>query len=219
MHDADLQGFLQARGVEADVKINNNFRTYLSVQRYNRRGSVLRLSLHKIFLSAPDNVLEALIAFIRGDREARKVIRDYVALSRKGLDYSSLVDKETLITKGKAFDLSEIFNELNARYFGGTVDASITYFGKDKRHKGRTHTLGTYCSTRKLIKIHAMLDSATVPKHVIEYVVYHEMLHAVIPEIKGATGQVRVHHRVFKQQEKLFHQFAPAKQWLKKIYS
>ena len=81
--------------------------------------------------------------------------------------------------------------------------------------KGRSRlTLGQYIDTLKLIKIHRHLDSVFVPRYVADYVIYHEMVHAVCPAYVDAQGITRIHTAEFKKQEKRFVEYDRATRWL-----
>ena len=58
-----------------------------------------------------------------------------------------------------------------------------------------------------------MLDAAFVPGWFIEYVVYHEMLHSVVPDEPGLNGKRKVHTDEFNRRERQFHFYRRARQW------
>jgi predicted metal-dependent hydrolase len=75
--------------------------------------------------------------------------------------------------------------------------------------------LGHYDASHHAIAISRRLDQADVPAFVVEYVLYHEMLHIKHPvEHKGASR--KIHTKGFQKEEKLFLQYQEAKAFLKK---
>ena len=48
-----------------------------------------------------------------------------------------------------------------------------------------------------MIRIHPLLDRAFVPTWFLEYVVFHEMLHAMVPDRYDEQGRRLVHHDGF----------------------
>ena len=52
-----------------------------------------------------------------------------------------------------------------------------------------------------------------MPSWFLEYVVYHEMLHAVVPDEFDEQGRRLVHHGKFMDRERKFHWFRRAKVW------
>lgn len=67
------------------------------------------------------------------------------------------------------------------------------------------------------IIISKVLDDPKVPEFVLDYVVYHELLHIVIPPRMGSGSKRIVHPKEFKQAEARFPQHAEAERWLTKL--
>ena len=65
----------------------------------------------------------------------------------------------------------------------------------------------------RLIRIHPALDAPFVPAYVVESVVHHEMLHAVIPVRIGKKGRPIVHGPDFRAMETRFYGYRRAKEW------
>lgn len=61
-----------------------------------------------------------------------------------------------------------------------------------------------------------MLDDAFYPPYFVAFVVYHEMLHNVVPGKTDAMGYYRVHTPEFKRLEKQFAEYDMAMKWEKK---
>jgi len=64
-----------------------------------------------------------------------------------------------------------------------------------------------------MIRIHPLLDAPFVPTWFLEYVIYHEMLHAVVPEEIDEFGRRKVHTREFYKRERQFHCYSRARRW------
>lgn len=67
------------------------------------------------------------------------------------------------------------------------------------------------------IVISRALDDLTVPEFVLDFVVYHELLHIVHPPRMGSGNKRMVHPREFRAAEAKFPQRADAEAWLSKI--
>src|SRR5258707_2814324 len=97
-----------------------------SMVTYVRRGGTLRARLHLMFLDAPPAVQEALVRYIvRGDRDASQVVGHYIDDNGHRIRATRPV-LTPLFTKGKHHDLLAIFHDVNAKHFGGTVDALVS---------------------------------------------------------------------------------------------
>jgi predicted SprT family Zn-dependent metalloprotease len=102
---------------------------------------------------------------------------------------------------------------LNYRYFAGSVNAYITW-GRRRATPGKqTVALGTYSEAERLIRINPVLDQPEVPRHVIEKVVFHEMLHHVLTPRNSGRRRC-LHGKEFMEFEHRFPRYDEAEQWL-----
>jgi hypothetical protein len=177
-----------------------------------QRGT-LHVRLHHMFLDAPVPVVDALVRYVtRGDREASAALGDYI--DANGFRLARRKRNAPLVTRGKRHDLLTVFNDLNQRYFAGTVNALVTW-GKrpsSKAEPRRTIKLGSYSGVDRLIRVHPALDRKWVPRYFVAYIVYHEMLHHVIPGSRG-LGRANLHPPEFKEREREFRHFERALDW------
>jgi len=206
-----------------------------SIISHGLKGSVVHARVHHMFLDAPPRVIGALVRYIaHDDREASQLVGQYIEANGARLARRR-ARAIPLHTKGKHHDLLAIFNELNARYFDGGCHALITWGRRTQRkaHKPRLAIkLGSYASLERLIRIHPALDRSWVPRYFVAYVVYHEMLHHMIPSARGtarqassniasaalASGLVKPSRRVlhppeFLEREREFRNFERALEW------
>ncbi len=117
--------------------------------------------------------------------------------------------KMTTSAKGQCFDLEHIFGKLNLVYFQSTIPKPVLTWSARKTFR----RLGHYDSTHQSITISRSLDDINVPKFVVEYVVYHEMLHIKHPT-KHLNGRRYNHTPEFKQDEEKFMYFDEAEAWI-----
>lgn len=122
----------------------------------------------------------------------------------------------SLAQQGVHWDLKEIFKRLNAHYFHNELDLPIGWFGNRHVVPRSSVRLGSYHARRKVIKIHRLLDQAHVPEFFISYIVYHEMLHHVLPPLQ-AQKRRRIHHPEFLRREKEFEEYTLAKEFFKNL--
>ncbi len=116
--------------------------------------------------------------------------------------------------QGKFFNLRAIFEKLNAKYFANQLRRYSIVWGRKRRQRPKDYIVfGTIQEEDRMIRIHPLLDRSFVPTWFLEYVVYHEMLHAVVPDQFDSNGRRLVHHEEFNQRERQFHWFRRAKAW------
>lgn len=115
---------------------------------------------------------------------------------------------------GRYFDLLEIFNKLNAKYFRNSLSGYRILWGRRRRQRPKEYfVFGTIQEADKVIRIHPLLDQSFVPGWFLEYVVYHEMLHSVVADRFDANGRRRIHHEHFNRREQQFPHYRRAKRW------
>jgi hypothetical protein len=130
----------------------------------------------------------------------------------------------SLCPVGDVLDLREIAADLNQRYFEGRLKVRISW-GKaagENAHPAsncrRTRTaslqLGSYSYEDRLIRIHRVLDRPSVPRYVVESVVYHELLHADLPPVTR-RGRRYFHTPEFRRRERHFRHFERADCWVR----
>jgi len=191
-----------AAGEPVLLSITDNRRSMI---RHFRKDGVLRVRIHHMFVDAPAAVQESLVRYVvQGDREASALVGKYINdnMHRIRADRRR---RRKLRTRGTHHDLLAIFRELNDKYFDGQVDALITWARRPpKRSKPRkTIKLGSYSATERLIAVHRVLDRAWVPRYFVAFVVYHEMLHHLIPAVR-TNGRAALHPAAFREREKMF---------------
>lgn len=113
--------------------------------------------------------------------------------------------------KGRAYDLEKIFDSMNAAYFGGTVAKPTLTWSARKTYR----ILGHHDATHKTIVVSRSLDSVSVPKFVVEYIVFHEMLHIHHPA-KIVNGRRYHHTAVFRRDEQKFRYYEEAESWIER---
>jgi hypothetical protein len=187
-----------------------------SIITHRVQKGTLHARVHHMFLDAPVAVVDALVLYVTdGDRDASALLGDFI--DDNGFRLARRKRNAPLVSKGKHHDLLALYGKINERYFDGAVNALITW-GKGPTRKTaerKTIKLGSYAAFDRLIRVHPALDRKWVPRYFVAYVVYHEMLHHVIPGSRG-LGRVNLHPPEFKAREKEFRHFERALAWEKK---
>lgn len=111
--------------------------------------------------------------------------------------------------KGRIYDLEEIFDGLNAKYFSRTIPKPKLSWSQRKTFR----VLGHHDATHDTIVISQSLDSLETPRYVIEFVMFHEMLHIFHPTVH-ANGRRFNHTPAFRRDERKFSHFDQAERWI-----
>ena len=113
--------------------------------------------------------------------------------------------------KGEVYDLSAIFDELNRVYFRGSLSKPVLTWSARKTYR----ILGHHDATHDTIVISKSLDSRDAPRYVIEYIVFHEMLHIHHPTVHH-NGRRYNHTPAFRRDEENFAYFDQAETWIER---
>ena len=116
--------------------------------------------------------------------------------------------------EGTHFDLRPIFDDLNERYFRGRLRGYKITWGRRRKHRPREYFIfGTIQEEDRVIRINPWLDQKFVPLWFLEYILYHEMLHAVVPDKPQGNGRRCVHTDEFNRREREFRFYKRARRW------
>jgi SprT-like family len=189
------------------------------------RGNRARVRISDVLEEAPPIVLEALAEILlaqlfrlEASREARECYLAYVfepAVRRRIDETRRRRSRLRLLpARGRYFDLEEIFARVNARFFERRLSCRrIGWSARPSRS-----VLGHYDPAHNTITISRSLDAASVPEDVVEYLVFHEMLHIRFPLERRGPRRV-VHSRAFREAEKTYPHYRRVRDRLKRIFS
>jgi hypothetical protein len=204
--------------------IRVEFRRYANANAQVRlENGMLHVRMADTLAGAPDTVIEALAEILlsklfrrpvpgaSNDRYRRYLNRRDV---RRNLDLVRQIRgrKRVEHPQGHCYNLDEMFEDLNFRYFHGLMARPVLGWSP---HASRT-MLGHYDPPHNAIVLSRILDRPVTPRLAVEYVLFHEMLHLRHPaEHYGARRCV--HTKSFKQAEKQFEKLREAKAMLRKL--
>ncbi len=116
--------------------------------------------------------------------------------------------------EGKYFDLRAIFDQLNARHFRNRLRGYKVVWGRRRKRLPKEYfVFGTIQEEDRIIRINPRLDQPFVPRWFLKYVLYHEMLHSVVPDEIDASGRRRVHTEAFNRRERQYPGYTRARRW------
>jgi hypothetical protein len=200
------------------------FRRFTSLNtRIRLRDGQILASLSDLLEGAPESVIRA-IAHILLAKLYKKPIDATHNLRYKRFSSSAAVTRQTELIRGtrgskrffgpegRFFNLDEVFDSLNVRFFGGMLGRpELTWSeGVAKR------SLGHYDAAHNTIVVSRVFDRPSSPRYAVEYLLYHEMLHLKHP-VKMRGLRRCVHSREFKADEKLFPQLKEAQAFIKRL--
>jgi len=117
------------------------------------------------------------------------------------------------IPRGQAYDLNAIFETVNREYFASQMPKPRLSWNQVSTQR----KFGHYDPARDRIVISRTLDNRRVPRYVVEFVMYHELLHLHHGEKWG--NRLMFHTPEFRASERKFKRYEQAQQWLRKLAS
>ncbi|OGL64462.1 hypothetical protein A3B21_05260 [Candidatus Uhrbacteria bacterium RIFCSPLOWO2_01_FULL_47_24] len=198
---------------ELELVITGSSRTVIFVRRTPEK---LKARVHAIFTNASQEVIWALASYLeRADRVASRELDAYIRTNDhmfNGGREGKIVGR-VLSAKGRCHDLAEILEAVDAEYFGGTLNANITW-NEHCRAKGPRNSLrlGSCVVQERLIRIHPRLDQKYVPRYYLASIVHHEALH-LIHGVKRVSGRRQFHPPAFTRDERRFRERPQALIW------
>ena len=187
------------------------------------RGGRLLVRLSDLLEGAPEAILRAIAHILLAKMYRRPIHRAEAARYRKYVGSQDIVRKAHLVRQirgskrlrsphGHFYDLDEVFERLNLRFFHGLMARPRMSWSQTKTRR----ILGHYDPAHNAIIISRIFDHPAVPAYVLEYIVYHEMLHLKHPvRLKGSRRCV--HSPEFQAEERLFPRVAEANAFLKRL--
>jgi len=187
------------------------------------RDSKIHARISDLLEGAPGNVLEAIAHILLAKVYHRPVEAAHASRFRRYVASKDIRAKTHLVRqmrgskrmqspRGLFYDLEQIFDELNVRFFHGLVGRPPMTWSQDRSRRSLAH----YDPAHNTIVVSRIFDHARVPRYVVEYIVYHEMLHLRHP-VKLRGSRRCVHGPEFQAEEKLFPELEKAKAFLRRL--
>ena len=200
------------------------FRRYTSLNtRIRLRAGEILVSLSDLLEGAPEPVIRA-IAHILLAKLYKKPIDAAHELRYKRFTMSAAVTRQTELIRGargskryfgpegRYYNLDEVFDSLNARFFGGLLGRPELTWSESVAKR----SLGHYDAAHNMIVVSRVFDRPSSPRYAVEYLLYHEMLHLKHPVTRRGLRRC-VHPRAFKDEERLFPQLKEAQAFIKRL--
>jgi len=211
---------LRPRAPVPEMKIE--FFPFASINNTIRlRDGKLLVRLSDLLEGAPEPVLRAIAHLLLAKMYSRPIERSQSTRYRRYVSSHDVTKKVHLVrqvrgqkrittAKGHAYDLEEIFDALNTRYFHGLLARPQMTWSRNHARR----LLGHYDPGHNAMVVSRVFDHPRVPRFAVEYIVFHEMLHLKHP-VRLRGSRRCVHSAEFQSEERLFPHLNRARQFLK----
>jgi len=188
-----------------------------SLWRYRSSQGVL--CVHEGMISADRGLWRALLRGVFGGPEEAgltQAVRTF-ALSESFRRVNSAMEcfaEAPERSRGLRHDLMQSFLRVNERYFGGSMERPRLAWTR----RVTSTCFGTYDTLRDLVTVSLTLDDDDVPPYVVDFVMYHELLHKKHGSVQRGKRRF-CHTPEFRRDERLFLHFDRAEAHLQGLVS
>ena len=223
--DVDISRVFDSVSRELGVgRSSASFRRYAELKHtWCRRDGSTSYQISDYMENVPEDVIESLAWYLVSkafdidmpDGKPRQYIECIGSKefwqSRRDL-YLSRARNLSVDPQGMHRDLKIVFDYVNSSYFRDKIREPTLAWVRESPAK----RLGFYFEPLNILAVNRAFDSEGVPRFVLEFVVYHELLHHV-DAVSGRRNR-RVHHtKRFREQERMFSSYAEAEKWLNRM--
>ena len=205
---------LSGNRLEKPVQIQFSNMRY--IYRYKTYSDHIVLRCSEGLISAPENVWTEILQRLFSRRRFSHKLLDEFVQTAKFQQIIAEMDGATeplqSQTKGQVHDLDAIFERVNNHYFNGKMDRPNLHWNEMLT----TGKMGHYHQLRDTIMLSVTLDQPNVPDFVVDYVMYHELLHKK-HGIQRKNGRYYGHTGAFRREEKKFPDFERAMAFLNSL--
>ena len=187
------------------------------------RDSRVHVRISDLLEGAPEGVIEAIAHILLAKVYRHPIAASHATRFRRYVGSKDIRTKADLVRqmrgrkrihspRGLVYDLEQVFDDLNWRFFHGLMARPQMTWSQIHSRRSLAH----YDPAHNAIVVSRVFDHVRVPRHAVEYIVYHEMLHLRHP-VKLRGSRRCVHGPEFQAEEKLFPELEKAKAFLKRL--
>ena len=181
----------------------------------------VEIQLHESIdhMTDPDCRRFACLIRVKHWNELRQLISEYQAKTPQARELAGFF-RDTKAnpthenrTRGRYYDLETVFSSCNRRNFGGKIPRpKVLHWSPKVNHS----TMGSYNIREDILMINSGLDRRDVPEYVLDFVMYHELLHKVLG-VKTSGSRRMSHTKEFRELEKAHPYYEQAQAFIQKL--
>ena len=188
------------------------------------RGERLFIRVSDLLVDAPEAVLRSLSLILLGKVYRRTVPSEHNAVYRRFILGKDMQDRarharttrgrgpRPAVARGRWQNLDVNFDRVNTDYFQGSLDRPRLAWSATRSRR----ILGRYDATHHTVFISRFFDSPLIPDFVLDYLLYHELLHIRHPS-RARDCRFVNHTPEFRAEERRFKNYKKATDWIRKM--
>lgn len=188
-----------------------------ALYKVREKGRVLEITAHEAFIAAPQEALGALvnIAHQKNKDTANTIIKNFansedMSAIQQEMEYIGIPQGAN--AQGEHYNLEKVFNRINKEYFNDEMPQPRLTWNQQRTYR----KFGHYQYSTDTLLVSRSLDFPNTPSFVLDFVVYHELLHKKLG-YNTINGRRYAHTSVFRKEEQKFKKYQEAKDYIKKL--
>ena len=206
-----------ARPFKALKHLSIEFTPISALYRCQFKPPHLNIRINEGFILAEPDVIQAVIdSMLLGKTPKTSTIMTEYSLSEEFsellLALDLMVDDLRDMAQGNVHNLDDVFARVNQAYFNQKIGKPRLAWSKVYSNR----KFGHYEPSRDRVVMSLSLDSKHLPNYVIEFVMYHELLHKVHGG-RTQNGRRLVHTPEFRRDERQFKDYSKVQKKLEQL--
>lgn len=177
----------------------------------------VHLRLSACFADAPESIRADFARWMRVGRRARRACERLDAWIETAAKALPPARRARIRKAGAVHDLAPLEEILCTGELAAEFDErprpQVTWGHRTGRKARHSLRLGSYDSEQHLVRVHPVLDQAAVPTWFVQYILFHELLHAVCPPRPDGRGHTLHHPPEYRRRERRYADWERAQRW------
>ncbi|MEA2007594.1 MAG: hypothetical protein U9O54_00580, partial [Chloroflexota bacterium] len=188
-----------------------------ALYKIQEKGTILKITAHEAFIAAPRETLESLIniAYQKDKSAASAKVNEFADSEelfaiQQEMEYIGI--PQGVNAQGEYHNLEKVFKRVNRVYFDNKIPQPHLVWNQRPTYR----KFGHYQYSTDTLLISRSLDLPDTPTFVLDFVMYHEVLHKKLG-YSTVNGRRYAHTSVFREKEREFKKYQEAKDYMQKL--
>jgi len=211
-----LAGLVRERAKRPHPPLFVEMTNFANIWQRSRSSRELRVRVHEMLIGSDDTVLAAVVdcAVSHGTPEGKRRIDRFCeseAAAGIAAELDLIAGEEEPGEAGCVYHLGRVFARVNTEYFASSLPRPQLTWSQSATYS----KFGHYAFSSDTVLLSVSLDRAEVPEYVVDFIMYHELLHKKHGVSKSRRRKT-AHTSAFKRDEKAFKFYHRAEEFLAK---
>ncbi len=183
-----------------------------------QEGGRAVFNLNAAFADAPEDAVRGIAGILLA--RLHRVREEAIPEAWRKASRAFLAERPASATGRKHIEPVGAHRSLLESYLRVSLDMDLALPQVPRLSWSRTvagHRFGHWDADHNVVVLSQILDDADVPEFVLDYVLYHELLHIVHPVRMGSGSRRIVHSAAFRRDERRYPRWREGEEWIHKL--